>query len=164
MRKPLSLVVAVSLAASSILPAVAGAAALREGDSFKVRLESGISGSNATGDTISVTLPDAFQADPKGPPVLAAGLTGFITLKMGEKTPDGAKFDISQFTFVHKGKHVAVPAHLADPATGIAKSQGASFIKKLLLPPILGFLIWHGSSSPDGGSDLTIEATKSARW
>ena len=164
MRKTLSLVVAVSLAASSVLPVVAGAAALREGDSFKVRLESGISGSNGSGDTISVTLPEAFQADPKGPPVLAAGVAGNITLKMGEKTPDGAKFDITQFTFVHKGKRVVVPAHLADAATGIAKSQGASFFKKLLLPPILGFLIWHGSSTPDEGSDLTIEVTKSARW
>lgn len=164
MRKTLSLVVAVSLAASSVLPVVAGAAALREGDSFKVRLGYGISGSNSNGDTISVTLPEAFQADPKGPPVLAAGVAGFITLKMGEKTGDGAKFDVTQFTFMYKGKHVVVPAHLADPAAGIAKSQSASIIKKLLLPPLLGFLIWHDSSTPGEGSDLNIEVTKSARW
>jgi hypothetical protein len=164
MKRLIGILVAVTFGAMLVLPTVAAAAGMRDGDAFKVRLDSGISGSMKSGETVTVTVPEAFQVDPKGQPVLPAGLAGTITVKMGATSDKGTKFDVSEFTFMNKGKAVVIPVHLADPAAGMATSHGASFIKKLLLPPLLGFLIWHGSSSPDAGSDLALEVTKSARW
>ena len=163
MKMRIGALVTLCLLACATLAGSARAAALREGDSFKVRLGAGVKGA-ATGDTIPVTVPEAFQVDPKSPPELAAGLAGTLTLKMGENAADGQKFDVTQFVFHSKGKKVVVQAHLADATQGVIKSQSASIIKKLLLPPLLGFFIWHGSTTPDAGADLALEVTKTAKW
>ena len=136
---------------------------LREGDVIKVRLGGSIGADVATGDTIPITVPEAWQRDPKGTPDIPAGTRGVITLKSGEKKPGETHFDVTSMVFYPEGHKVTAATQVSGDA-GVLKVQKAGFIKKLLVPPLLGFLIWHDHGGLDEGSDLSVEIRKRADW
>ncbi len=137
---------------------------LRQGDVVRVRLNSSVDASLAAGDTVGVTIPDAWQRDPKGAPEIPAGTRGVLVLQPGEKKDQEVHFDVSQMIFYPEGKRVVAGARLSPDTPGLIQVKSASFIKKLLVPPLLGFLFWHGHSSMDAGTPLNVEIQKRVDW
>ncbi|HVP38001.1 MAG TPA: hypothetical protein VMS93_02340 [Candidatus Saccharimonadales bacterium] len=166
MRRILAVSLMVALGAGLAAPcALAKGHILREGDVVKVKLEGDISAKgSATGDTVGVVIPEAWQRDPKGAPEIPAGTHGVITLKMGEPAGDKVAYDVTKLVFFPEGHRVTATTRVSPEGAGVIEVSGASFFKKLLLPPLLGFLFWHSHGSVDEGSEVSLEVRKRVDW
>jgi hypothetical protein len=150
-----------------IVAAVARAEVVRPGDQLKLRLDRALNALSAhSGDGFAVTLPEGLQVDPTGKPEIPPGTTGTATFRLIEKSPTAVKYEISSLLLTVKSKRVeiktTVPA--GDATAGTLAVQKASPVLKLLVPPLVGFLIWKDSAVLPVGKEINIEVAEQKKW
>ena len=166
MSKSLHVLVGAVLAIA-VNAAAGHAEVVRQGDQLKIRVEAAFDAISAhSGDGFRVTLPEGLQADPHGAPEIPPGTTGTATFRLLEKTPTAIKYDVSSLLLTVKSKRVEIKTALAagDATAGTITVQVASPIKKLLLPPLVGFLIWKDAAVLQAGREIVVEVAEQKRW
>ena len=166
MSKSLHVLVGAVLAIA-VNAAAGHAEVVRQGDQLKIRLDTAFKAISAhSGDGFSVTVPEGLKTDPRGAPEIPPGTTGTATFRLLEATPTAIKYDVSSFLFTAKSGRVEIKTTLAagEATAGMLTVQKANPIKKLLLPPFLGFLIWKDTAILPAGKELNIEVAEQKRW
>src|SRR5262245_36890686 len=155
------------LLASAAMALAARAQGVRPGDRLKLKVSQAFNAYTAkSGDSLKVTLPDGLQVDPTGKPEIPAGTAGLVSFRLVEKTPTAVKYDISSFRFDANSGHVEIKTALpaGDASLATIPVVKASMVKKILLPPLFGFLIWKDSAVLSNEQELTIEVAEEKRW
>ena len=166
MNKPIYSLVTFALF-TTVAAGVAHAGVVRPGDQLKIKLVAAFNAVTAhSGDGFPVTLPDGLQVDPSGPAEIARGTSGTATFRLLEKSPTAIKYEIQSFLFTARTDRVEIRTGFSatDPTAGTLAIQKASIAKKLLLPPLFGFLIWKDTAILPAGKEISIEVAEEKRW
>ena len=150
-----------------VAAAVARAEVVRPGDQLKIRLDGAFNAMSAhSGDGFAVTLPEGLQADPKGKPEIPPGTTGTATFRLIEKSPTAVKYEISSLLLTVKSKRIEIKTALpvGDATAGTLTVQKANPVMKLLLPPLVGFLIWKDRAVLPAGKEINVEVAEQKKW
>jgi hypothetical protein len=164
-----SLHVLVGVVLSIVMGAAAARAELvRPGDQLKIRLVRAFNAMSAhSGDGFAVTLPEGFQADPRGKPEIPAGTTGTATFRLLDGgNPAQVKYEISSLLLELDKKRVEIKTAFpsTDATAGTLTVQKANPMLKLFVPPIIGVLIWKDRAVLPAGKEITIEAAEQKKW